>query len=69
MNVFIPRVPEANLYNRMEFCSKYSARYGADYNGAFRVWQVEALENAKRDLSSAFPYEDLIKHGIIEKAV
>lgn len=44
------KVPYATKYNRIEFCAAWRFNYGGTANNAWRVWEVERLENEKREL-------------------
>jgi hypothetical protein len=58
---------QATLYNKEEFVKDYVEHCGGTFLNAFRVWQVECLENLKDDLSKPFPsQETLRKYGVIE---
>ena len=62
----MPRIPDANIYNKQEFCRLWIYRYGGTYQNAWRTWRTDALKNYSRDLSHPFSEEELRKYGVIE---
>jgi hypothetical protein len=43
MKIFLPRIPTATPYNKMEFVSIWMLNYGGTYNNAVRVYQTALL--------------------------
>lgn len=58
---------KANSSNRDAFAADWVRKHGGNYRNAVRVWQVEAIDNIRRDLSTPFPsQEELRKAGLME---